>query len=117
MDKTNGSPERIIVYADGSKGTHGDYPVALSHIQTINAPDRELEVNNVVDPVFDDNVTRNLYGRIMTLVEATTDPLRLKAVKDVFSKELLAWENDVYASARQIAITGSDILPNNIYLK
>lgn len=111
------SEERTIVFSDGRKGLKGDFPVAVVHTQTINIPGGGQDVSEVVDPIFESRVTRNLYGRIMTLVEATTDPVRLKAVKDVFSKELTAWENDVYASARELAIDGHPATPNNIYTR
>jgi len=110
------SKERTIVFSDGSKGHEGDFPIAIVYTQEGTYPDGTEYKQEVVDPVFEGHVTRNLYGRIMTLVEATTETARLKAVKNVFSKELLAWENDVYSSSREIAHGGA-VTPNNVYLR
>lgn len=89
-----------------------DFPVAV-----VKKQDGQGIVANglIVDPIFNTNVTDNLYGRIMTLVEATTDSYKLKAVKDLFSKELRDWQDDVYGSARHLAkgINSSD----NLYTK
>lgn len=96
--------KRTIVFSDGSQGSEGDFPVALTYEQEVTTPDGKEKFSNlVVDPIFNGSVTDNLYGRIMTLVEATTEPARLKAVKDVFSKELGSWASMVYDDAREIA--------------
>jgi hypothetical protein len=110
--------DRTIVYLDGSKGLEGDFPVAVAYTQHTTRPDGS-EQNDVVDPIFNSNVTRNLYGRVMTLVEATTESYKLKAVKDLFGKELGLWERDVYESAYEIATKNAQMLSsaNNIYHK
>lgn len=105
--------KRKVVFSDGSVGLSGDFPIAV-----VSEKSRKNEIGRlqglVVDPVFDHNVTKNLYGRIMTLLEATIEnPERLKAVKDVFGKELRSWENDVFRSAREIAEGGNS--STNIY--
>jgi len=100
-----------IIDIDGEVRENPDFPVAIIRRALTS---EELE-GDIVDPVFNMHVTKNLYGRIMTLIEATTEPSRLKAVKDVFSKELRAWENDVYSSARSFA-TKTTMPINNIYL-
>lgn len=69
----------------------------------------------IVDPVFDWHITKNLFGRVMTLVEATTDMHKLSAVKDLFAKELRNWEDDVYSSARELANGGDS--SSNLYTK
>lgn len=106
---------RTIVFSDRSKGLEGDFPVAVAYQQRYNYPDGQDYNEMVVDPIFDHSVTDNLYGRIMTLVEATTDTNRLKAVKDVFSKELSAWATEVYRSARELANGGDS--SENIYTR
>ena len=108
------SKQREIVYIDGSRGNDGDFPVAVVYDQNVEVHGTQVG-GLVVDPILDSNVTRNLYGRIMTLVEATTDPVRLKAVKDIFSKELMSWQSDVHDSARETAMGGGS--SNNIYTK
>lgn len=90
----------VVVFSDGKQGLEGDSPIAVLRKQEENS---DYTGGDIVDPIFDSRITRNLFGRIMTLVEATTEASRLKAVKDVFSKELRAWETDVYNSAREIA--------------
>jgi hypothetical protein len=107
--------QMTIVFSDGSEGAEGEKPVAIKHIQNFSLPDGSAEENLVVDPVFTSCVTANLYGRVMTLVEATCDPTKLKAVKDVFSKELRVWEDDVYKSARERA-EGKSFSSNNLYM-
>lgn len=106
-----------VVDIDGTVRDMPDFPIAV--VRWKPKDDSSFE-DDIVDPVFDGHVTRNLYGRMMTLVEATCETHKLKAVKDLFSKELMAWEHDVYKSARQIVgkLNGSDIVdPNNIYTR
>lgn len=112
--KVMDSMEREIVYTGGERGPKGDFPVALVYTQ----PDRWEEqdyATEVVDPILSDSVFNNLYGRMLTLVEATTDPSRLKAVKNVFQKELNSWYSDVHESAREI-VNRSDS-SHNIYTR
>ena len=109
MSKT----EYKIIFSDGSESANGDYPVAVKSVQKMTFP--EEYDNEVIDPIFSHHISRNLYGRIMTLVEATTDNNRLKAVKNLFSKELVSWENDVYSSAREIASGGGS--SHNLYTR
>lgn len=106
-----------IVDIDGTVRQTPDFPVAVVRWQPQGEDSLE---GDIVDPVFNDHVTRNLYGRIMTLVEATCETHKLKAVKDLFSKELREWESEVYRSARQIVgkVNGADFVdPSNIYLR
>lgn len=106
-----------IVDIDGAVREAPDYPVAV--VRWKPKDDSSFE-GDIVDPVFNNSVARNLYGRVMTLVEATSEQHKLKAVKDLFSKELMAWENDVYRSARQICekVNGNDFVdPSNIYTR
>ena len=86
-----------IVDVDGVIRDNPDFPTAI--LRKGSLADKGNFEGDIVDPVFNDKITRNLYGRIMTLVEATTDPVKLKSVKDVFSKELKSWEADVYEEA------------------
>jgi len=121
MEEAKGNP-REVVYIDGSRGLYGYEPVAVSYKQIIKAGDRFTDDNLVVDPIFTDSVYNNLYGRLMTLVEATTESYKLKAVKDLFSKELKHWSSDVFESARDIATsnyedTGHSINQSNIYIR
>lgn len=110
------SSKREIVYIDGSRGDKGDFPVAVTYTQVFGLPSGEDDVvSEVVDPVFNGSLYSNLYGRVMTLIEATTDAYKLKAVKDLFSKELNDWSNDVFQSAREIT-TGGDS-SDNLYTR
>lgn len=90
-----------IVDIDGVIRDKPDFPKAL--IRQSYSARNTTGAEMVVYPVFTDDIARNLYGRIMTLVEATTDPSRLKAVKDVFSKELRLWEKDVQEDASDLS--------------
>lgn len=109
-----------VVDINGQITSTPDFPVAVVRRKQESESGFAGE-GHVVDPVLDRHVTGNLYGRIMTLVEATSDTHKLKAVKDLFSKELMAWENDVHRSARQIAGVGIDgndgVDPSNIYTR
>ena len=112
-----GQRKAEIVDIDGSVRDNPDFPIAVVRWEVKG--ERSLE-GDIVDPIFDSHVTRNLYGRIMTLVEATCEAHKLKAVKDLFSKELMDWEGDVYKSARQIVgkVNGDDFAdPSNIYTR
>lgn len=99
-----------------------DFPVAV--VREAVETESTLE-GTIVDPIFDHHITRNLYGRIMTLVEATSETHKLQAVKDLFSKELRNWEEEVYQSARELAVIAKDkedgkeatIRPVNIYTR
>lgn len=102
-----GKKVKGIVDISGSFSDKPDFPVAVV---------REGEPGqDIVDPVFDWHVTKNLFGRVMTLVEATTDMHKLSAVKDLFAKELRSWESDVYSSARELAESGDS--SSNIYTR
>lgn len=106
-----------VLDIDGQFRETPDFPVAVVREATDNG---NIGEGDVVDPVFNSHVTRNLYGRVMTLVEATCETHKLKAVKDLFSKELSDWENDVYRSARQLSKVskGEDFAdPSNIYTR
>lgn len=100
-----------IVFSDGTE--EGGSPVAVASKQVLVYPVKEENI--IVDPILTYQVTGNLYGRIMTLIEATTDKDRLEAVKSVFGKELSEWESHVFRSANQIVNGNTD--PNNIYLR
>ena len=89
-----------------------DFPVAI--VREPYEGEKSME-GKIVDPVFDWHITQNLFGRVMTLVEATTDTHKLKAVKDLFAKELRNWESDVYDSARELADGGDS--SSNLYTK
>lgn len=108
--------KRYIVYIDGSTGDNGDWPIAVAYTRgESDAGGDNKQEFLVVDPVLTGSLTRNLYGRVMTLLEATTEVTRLKAVKDVFSKELQSWEGEVFASAREITKHGNS--STNLYNK
>ncbi len=105
---------KVVFY--GGKET-GDFPIAVKHTQESDAQTgrRQDGEGTVVDPIFNDSVTRNLYGRIMTLVEATTEQYKLQSVKDLFGKELRDWESEVYRSAQEVVHGGDS--SSNIYTK
>lgn len=107
------SSDYQVVFSDGSVGEKGDFPVAVKSVQHIEYP--EKYENQVTDPIFNDEVVRNLYGRVMTLLEATTDSYKLDAVKDLFKKEINGWSEAVYTSAREIATGGGS--SSNIYTR
>ena len=97
-----------VLDIDGQFRDNPDFPIAVVRgVGTGNI--------NTADPVLEHSVYNNLFGRVMTLVEATTDPAKLKAVKDTFAKELQQWFADVHASAREIAGGGNS--GNNIYTR
>lgn len=109
-----GSLDREIVYIGGERGPRGDFPVAVTYTQ----PDRwggQEFVSQVVDPILTESVFSNLYGRMLTLLEATTEASRLKAVKNVFQKEMNQWYSDVHDSAREIVNHGDS--SHNIYTR
>ena len=102
-----------IVDIDGQVRENPDFPVAILSEQEISHDIKEL--TEVVDPVLCWAIVNNLYGRIFTLIEATTDQYKLKSVKDLFSKEIKSWETDVYDSARELANGGNST--RNLYTR
>lgn len=106
--------DREIVYIGGERGMRGDFPVAVTYTQLDRFGGEEM-ATQVVDPLLTDSTFNNLYGRMLTLIEATTEPSRLKAVKNVFTKELNQWYTDVHSSAREIVNNGDS--SRNVYTK
>lgn len=101
-----------VLDIDGQFRESPDFPIAVVRNPIENENTGE---GRVIDPVFNSSITRNLFGRIMTLVEATTDQHKLKAVKDLFARELGDWESEVYSSAREIADGGNS--SSNLYIR
>lgn len=103
-----------VLDIDGEFRENPDSPIAVVREEPEAAGEK---VGNkaylIVDPIFNHNVTGNLFGRVMTLVEATCDTHKLKAVKDLFGKELREWESEVYKCARELA-EGKNY-PGNMY--
>lgn len=65
-------------------------------------------------PIFDGHAHNNLYGRLMTLVEAVIeDKGRQKAVKDIIARELSDFNRELSRSATEIANGGDS--SSNIY--
>ena len=92
-----------------------DYAVGVMRKQDIYAANGNMVNVSDVIPALTWKVTDNLYGRIMTLLEAVAEKDRLKAIKDIFGKELKSWEHDVYLSAKEIANNGDS--SENIYTR
>lgn len=117
------SKKRSIVFIDGSQGDEGDFPVAVVYNQIISQGQNDSIDNYVVDPIFNGKLYNNLYGRLMTLIEATTEQYKLQSVKDLFGKELSEWQNSVHVGAREIATMDTEQKggiappPYNIYTK
>lgn len=107
-----GKRKARVLDISGTFSETPDYPVAV--VREKYEGEESME-GPIVDPVFDFHITRNLFGRVMTLVEATTDMHKLGAVKDLFAKELRSWEEDVYSSARELANGGDS--SSNLYTK
>lgn len=65
-------------------------------------------------PIFDGHAHNNLYGRLMTLVEAIIeDKDRQKSVKDIVARELSDFNRELSRSATEIANGGDS--STNIY--
>lgn len=91
----------------------GDYPIGVKSVMgTHNVLGDKITVDNF-SGLFSPELDSNLYGRIMTLLEAVVDTDKLKAVKDVFSKELRSFRTDVYQSVKETADGGGS--SSNIY--
>lgn len=73
----------IVVYENADR----EYPVGIKQTEQVTG------INYFV-PAMTSNAYNNLYGRIMTLVEATTDESKIKSVKTLFQREL----NDYFES-------------------
>lgn len=110
-----------VLDIDGQFRDAPDSPIAVVRESQVSEDGNSAE-GMVVDPIFNWHVTSNLFGRIMTLVEATCETHKLKSVKDLFGRELRDWEAYVYKSAREIAESGNrdHTVPqnmDNIYLR
>lgn len=101
-----------VLDIDGKFRDNPDFPIAV--VRDPYEGEESIEAT-IVDPVLNGHITRNLFGRVMTLVEATSDQHKLKAIKDLFARELRDWETEVYTSAREIAQGGDS--SNNIYTR
>jgi hypothetical protein len=87
-------------------------PVAVFLKNTIEESDDMHEA--FCYPVFDGHAHNNLYGRLMTLVEAIIeDKGRQKAVKDIVSREISDFGRELARSATEIANGGDSSA--NIY--
>lgn len=106
-----------VLDIDGKFREMPDFPVAVVR-EAWESEDGNVGAGQIVDPIFNHQVYNNLYGRIMTLLEATTDSHKLKPVKDIFSKELMSWQEDVHSSARGVINSqNGSVDTSNIYLK
>jgi len=101
-----------VLDVDGKFRDNPDFPVAVVRDQRDESTN-EFVGGLIIDPVLNYSVYNNLFGRIMTLVEATTDASKLKPVKDLFTKELASWNSDVYNSARELSNGGNS--SRNLY--
>lgn len=110
-----------VLDIDGEYRDAPDSPIAVVRESQASNDDGVYVEGMIVDPIFNYQVTSNLFGRIMTLVEATCETHKLKSVKDLFGRELRDWEDYVYKSAREIAESGNrdHTVPqnSNIYLR
>lgn len=97
-----------IVDIDGVIRDRPDSPTALVRKRYTVAGSTGAET--VAYPVFTDAIVRNLYGRIMTLVEATTEVPKMKPVKDIFSKELKAWSEDIHKDAAELVFRAEEYI-------
>jgi hypothetical protein len=106
--------EYKVMCSNGSDD--GDLPIAVTRVQSIQLPGtNKFEESTIIDPILDWNVVNNLYGRIFTLVEATTESYKMKAVKDLFRKEIGEWHNEVHRSADEIVNGGNS--GRNLYTR
>ena len=88
------------------------WPIAVFIKNVIDESDR-LE-SSMCYPIFDGHAHNNLYGRLMTLIEAVIeDKDRQRAVKDIVSKEIADFGRELSRSATEIANGGDS--SSNIY--
>lgn len=100
-----------IVDVDGVIRDKPDFPTAL--VRKSYSAEGTTGFEMVVYPVFTDDVVKNLYGRMLTLVEATTEQHKLKAVKDIFSKEIKDWARDVQHKASEVCEFAEQYIPED----
>jgi hypothetical protein len=91
-----GKSKAYVVDIDGKIRENPDFPIAVVR-RNLTKEGHPL-TSVTVDAILTDKIIKNLYGRIITLVEATTEAYKLKAVKDLFGKEIRDWSTDVYGS-------------------
>ena len=89
---------------------NGNWPIAVILPEEKDSPVKYCY------PIFDGYAHRNLYGRLMTIIEAVIeDKDRQKAVKDIVSKEIGSFAKDLDHSALEIANGGGS--SENIYTR
>lgn len=71
-------------------------------------------------PAITDAAYNNLYGRIMTLLEATTDQHKLKVVKTLFQRELNDYFDNLEKSVKELDdethVDGHGYYYKNVYV-
>ena len=74
---------------------------------------------NYYIPAITSSTYNNLYGRIMTLVEATTDKAKLRSVKTLFQRELNDYFSNLEKNVQEITqdhIDGHGYYYKNLYV-
>lgn len=104
--------KHLIEFSDGRVDSHEGFPIAVVKQST-----GENEITSGVTvyfPVVEEKARANLYGRMMTLLEAMTEnPEKLEAMKSVFGKEISQWYEDLCRSAEELHKGGDS--SSNVY--
>lgn len=80
----------------------GECPAGIKRIEYIGDDVRTGGELNYYFPALTSGVYNNLYGRLMTLLEATTDKDKLKVVKSLFQRELNDWFDNAERAVKEI---------------
>jgi hypothetical protein len=92
---------------------NGAWPITVFHDSN---PTSDTLKEMFCYPIFDGSAHNNLYGRLMTIVEAVIeDKDRQKAVKDIVARELSNFSKELSRSATEIANGGGS--SENIYTR
>lgn len=78
----------------------GECPAGIKRIEYIG--NGEKDYLRYYFPALTDSAYNNLYGRLMTLLEATSDRDKLKVIKTLFQRELNDWFDNLEKSVKEI---------------
>lgn len=82
----------------------GEVPCGIKRVEYIGDGGKI----NYYFPALTSSAYNNLYGRIMTLLEATTDHAKLKVVKTLFQRELNDYFDNLEKSVKEVDERNSD---------
>lgn len=92
----------VIVHPNKIAGMNDDVPCGVKRTEFIGDNRTTSGEIPYYYPLLTAPAYNNLYGRVMTMLEATTDKDKLKVVKTLFQRELNDWFSDLEKSVKEL---------------